>query len=536
MKRKRNSKVISLLLAVMMILSSLPFAGISALAATSGDFEYKILEDGTAEITGYTGSAETLEIPSALDSYTVTSIGANVFYDCDSLTNITIPNSVTSIGDRAFEYCTSLTSITIPDSVTSIGKYAFWDCEGLTKITVPDSVTSIGASAFSGTGYYNDDANWENGVLYIGNHLIKANSDEIPSEYSINEGTVSIADSAFEGCVNLTNITVDENNKNYSSQDGVLFNKEKTELIQYPIGNERTSYNIPNGVISIGDYAFEYCDSLTSVTIPDSVTSIGEMAFAGCGSLTSLTIPSSVTSIGYVPFVACYSLTTITADENSKNYSSQDGVLFNKEKTELIQYPIGNERASYDIPSSVASIGAGAFAFCESLTGVTIPNSVTSIGVAAFGYCNGLTSVTIPSSVASIGDNAFNSCYSLTNITIPESVTSIGYGVFDYSAIETIYGYENSYAQTYAKENGYEFISIGSVGIGMFGDVNGDGNIDPLDVLIVKRYIAEFDDAKLEGDAFARADVSGDGKVDPLDVLFIMQKIAEIIDSFDKIK
>ncbi len=138
--------------------------------------------------------------------------------------------------------------------------------------------------------------------------------------------------------------------------------------------------------------------------------------------------------------------------------------------------------------------------------------------------------------VTGIDDYAFSDAGSLTSVTIPSSVTSIGKDAFYGTALKTIYGYENSYAQTYAEENGYEFVSLGSDKTVTLGDVNGDGNIDPLDVLIVKRYIAEFDDAKLEGDAFARADVSGDGKVDPLDVLFIMQKIAEIIDNFDEIK
>ncbi len=526
---KRNLKVISLLFAVMMIVTSLPFAGISALAATSGDFEYEILDDGTAEITDYTGSAETLEIPATLDGYTVT-----------------------SIGDEAFGFCESLTSVTIPDSVTSIGGNAFNSCYRLTSITIPDSVTSIGSDAFSYTGYYIDGTNWENGVLYIGNHLVAANSlvyGEVPAEYSINAGTVTIADRAFYACGSLTSvtipdsvtsigdsafyncgslksITVDEHNKNYSSQDGVLFNKEKTELIQYPIGNERTSYGIPNGVAIIGDEAFSYCNGLTDVTIPESVTSIGYGAFEYCGGLTSVTIPDGVTSIGDLAFWNCGSLTDITIPNSvtniglsafsgtgyyNDNANWENGVLYIG--NHLIAANFGEVSSEYSINEGTATIADYAFFGCIGLTNVTIPYSITSIGASAFGGCIGLT-----------------------NVTIPDSVTSIGDGAFDFSAIETIYGYENSCTQTYAEENGYEFVSIGSVEIGMFGDVNGDRNIDPLDVLIVKRYIAEFDDAKLEGDAFARADVNGDGNIDPLDALGIMQKIAGIIDSFDKIK
>ena len=241
-------------------------------------------------------------------------------------------------------------AITIPSKidgkpVTSIGDGAFRCCDGLTSITIPDSVTSIGYSA-------------------------------------------------FEDSIGLTSINVASNNNCFSSNNGVLFNKKKTELIGYPEGKSQTSYTIPNSVTSIGKRAFIYCSSLTSITIPDSVTSIGEDAFWGCAGLTSITIPNSVTSIGDDAFKDCTGLKSIT---------------------------IGN---------SVTSIGGGAFYNCTGLTSITIPNSVTSIGYAAFFDCTGLTSIIIPNSVTSIGNLTFNGCSSLTSITIPNSVTSIGYDAF----------------------------------------------------------------------------------------------------------
>ena len=246
---------------------------------------------------------------------------------------------------------------------------------------------------------------------------------------------------------------VDENNLNYSSIDGVLFNKKKTELILYPVGNSRNAYSIPNSVTSIGyyafwgctnlrnikipnnvesigDYAFYNCTSLTSVTIPNSVTSIGNDAFYGCSSLTSVTIPDSVTSIGYSALSSCTSLTSIEVSYDNENYSSVDGVLFDKDKTKLIQYPAGSNRTIYSIPNSVISIGSDAFVGCTSLTSVTIPNSVTSIGGSAFSGCTNLTSITIPDSVTSIGSYAFEDCTSLTSVTIGNSVTSIGGSAF----------------------------------------------------------------------------------------------------------
>ena len=172
---------------------------------------------------------------------------------------------------------------------------------------------------------------------------------------------------------------------------------------------------IAEGVTSIGGFAFYDCTSLTSVTIPDSVTSIGANAFFDCTSLTSVTIPDSVTSIGVGAFASCTSLTGIWVAESNSHYSSDaSGVLFNKDKTTLVQCP--GAFAAYTIPNSVTSIGDVAFSFCTSLASVTIPDSVTSIGDFTFSYCESLTSVTIPDSVTSIGHYAFEGCRSLTDV------------------------------------------------------------------------------------------------------------------------
>ena len=184
---KKAKKIISLLLSILMIITALPLTAVNSFAAeeiTSGDYTYVVLDDGTAEITNYTGSATELSIPSEIDGYKVTHIGWDAFYQC-----------------------AQLKSVTIPDSVTSIGIYAFACCTSLTSITIPDSVTSIGSAAFAYTSYYNNKSNWDKGILYIGNHLIDAKED-ISGSVEIKRGTKTIADYAFYNCRSLTNITI----------------------------------------------------------------------------------------------------------------------------------------------------------------------------------------------------------------------------------------------------------------------------------------------------------------------------------------
>ena len=372
--------------AIIPVLSPEPTLDKLSFVLNDDDKSYSVKAKG-ASISGE------VVIPSTYNGLPVTLIDNGAFYNCSSLTSITIPDSVTWIGNDAFGFCFSLTSITIPDSVTWIGNDAFGYCSSLT---------------------YNE---YDNGC-YLGNPsnpyliLVKVKSKNIES-CNIHENTKIIYDLAFYCCSSLTSITIPDsvtwigNNAfdNCSSLTSITIPDSVTWIGNNTFGycSSLTSITIPNSVTSIGSYAFYNCSSLTSATIGNSVTWIGNNAFDNCSSLTSITIPDSVTSIGEDAFYNCSSLTSVT---------------------------IGN---------SVTSIDRSAFYNCYSLTSVTIGNSVTSIGNYAFDNCSSLTSITIPNSVTSIERGAFYNCSSLTSITIPNSVTSIGNNAFyNCSSLATI--------------------------------------------------------------------------------------------------
>lgn len=272
--------------------------------------------------SGSSTISETVYLPSSLKNVTVTGgyIPYHAFQNCSMLTSITMENGVTSIGGGAFENCTGLISITIPDSVTSIGNYAFENCTGLTSIIIPDGVTNIGSHAFKNTEYYNNESNWQNDVLYIGKHLITAKST-LSGDCMIKNGTLIIANSAFNGCSGLTSVTIPNSVTNIGTQ---AF-EDCSGLTNVTIGNgvtsigaqafqschKLTSVSMGNSVTSIGNSAFQYCRMLTSITIPNSVMSIGSSAFDNCSALTSIIIPDSVTSIGSWAFKNCSGLTNV---------------------------------------------------------------------------------------------------------------------------------------------------------------------------------------------------------------------------------
>jgi acetyltransferase-like isoleucine patch superfamily enzyme len=323
-----------------------------------------------------------------------TSSATGFTYPCNSGT-YTIVSGVVSNGVS----CTG--TFTIDSSATSIGSAAFQGASGIVSVTIPSSVTSIGRGAFA----------------YL----------------------------------ESTSFTIDSGNSNYSSEGGVIFNKLKTQLIQYPAGNTSASYTIPNSVTSIGDSAFLGAMSLTTLSIPNSVTSIGDYAFYFAEYLTTLSIPNSVISIGNYAFGAMTSLTTLSIPNSVISigeFAFTDAISLTTLSISSSVTSIGREAFAYasslttlSIPNSVISIGNYAFVGATSLTTLSIPNSVTSIGTEAFSTLTSLTTLSIPSSVTSIGNYAFAGATSLTTLSIPNSVTSIGSYAFAGTTSLTQYTY-----------------------------------------------------------------------------------------------
>lgn len=368
----------------------------------------------------------------------VTSIGRNMFNSCRALTQITIPNSVTNIGDNAFNNCSALTQITIPDNVTNIGYNAFTNCSALTQITIPNSLTSISNGVFNGCSAL--------------------------KEITIPNNITSIGEYAFYRCSALTQMTVLASEPPKLSYLGININipiyVHKQVLEKYKRNNDwkdfnlqeltyeykNLYYNITDLTNMTAEVTYEsymdennYSSLPAVVTIPETVnlygdeyriTGIGENAFYGCNRLTQVTIPKSVTNIGENAFAYCNALKEINVESGNTAYCSEDGVLFNKDKTILIKYPIGKTNASYTIPNSVTSIGHSAFNGCSALQDITIPNSVTSIGEMVFAQCSALTQVNMGNNVKEIGSGAFRYCTEIKQITIPSTVISIGIEAF----------------------------------------------------------------------------------------------------------
>ena len=409
---KQIKKSLCILLVVVMCLASAPLQGFIGLELPIINFGEWFSGQASALATnGQCGDNVYWYFDENIGELTISGQGqmwtyhyqVSPFHEKLEIKTVIIEYGVTTIGRIAFWHCSSLTNIVIPDSVTSIGESAFSDCSSLADITIPDSVVSIGKGAFNGTKIFENSSNWEKGVLYIGKHLIEADS-LLSGEYEIKKGTLTIADYAFEDCRGLTSIIIPDSVKNIG-------------IRAFEFCACLTNISVPNSVTYIGEGAFHYCSSLTSITIGNSVITIGDCAFMSCISLAEITIPNSVLSIGDGAFSGCSGLTNITISDTLIRLG--EGAFRNC-----------SSLTSIFIPDNVTSIGDGAFYGCSSLTSISIPNNVTIIGDETFYNCSGIESVIIPDGITSIGYNAFRNCSNLKSLNIPNSVKTIGENVF----------------------------------------------------------------------------------------------------------
>ena len=370
------------------------YAFVNQYASSDISLAGTITSIGENAFEGCTG-LESIDIPNGTES-----IGKDAFMGCTGLTCINISNSVTSIGQAAFFNCTKLADITLPNQVTKIDQSTFYGCTGLISITIPDSVTEIKYSAFKGcTGLKNIEIPHSVTSIYSGlfNGCTSLENITIP------DSVTSIGSDAFKNCSSLKDITI---------PDGV------TSIDSYAFEGcaSLKSVTIPSNVITINYRTFANCTSLTSVSISNKATSIDYAAFGWCTGLISITIPSNVTSINYLAFIGCNNLKDIYVDVDNKNYSSQDGVLFDKSKSAIVIYTPGRDAVDYTIPDSVTSISRDAFYNCTNLESITMPNGLTTINEGAFSSCTGLKKILIPDSVTDIDYRAFNECTELADI------------------------------------------------------------------------------------------------------------------------
>lgn len=353
-------------------------------------FTSRKLDDGTLEITGYTGGSKNITVPDNIKGITVSSIGDKAFSDEDGwlgLTSVTLPDSVKKIGNYAFNCCAKLEKLELGNGVVSIGDSAFYGCAAMKSITLPAGLTEVGYSAFSCCTAL-ESVTLPDGLTEVSTGMFI--ECEGLKSITLAKNTARIGTCAFLGCTALTTITIPET---------------VTEIGESAFARceSLTGIAIPKNITVIENSTFANCVSLKKVTF-GKLTEIGESAFYGCRSLESFDMPDSIVSIGEYAFSECEVLTAITLPEGLKSIGNDcfNGCLSLK---------------AVKLPASLSSLPEYAFYKCKKLVSVDLGIGIDSIGKGAFRFCGSLESIEIPANVNKILNQAFSECTSLKSVT-----------------------------------------------------------------------------------------------------------------------
>jgi hypothetical protein len=422
----------------------------------------------TITIRDYKGKSENVIVPAFIGGIPVDEIGAQAFYKRgEKITHITLPEGIVTIRDSAFEGCTALTGIDLPKSLVCIAKEAFKDCKQLASIDLPEGLVSIGISAFEGcaaltgvklpesltvigdTAFKNckqlAGINFPLGLYDFGDHVF-AGCDKLTEEVlddildkdkledfsvnlNVNEGRTTIGIEYYYGKSEKVVVPASIGGIPVTAIEGIgFYNHEEIKQFVLPEGlvsigdsafnccTALTSINLPESLVSIEAWAFRGCTALADINLPQSLTSIGGAAFEGCTALTSINLPENLISIGYdafkdcaqltninlpkglvdiggAAFAGCSKLTELTVDEDNPIFTVVDGVLFDKAMTTLILYPPG-KKGEYTIPDGVISVQNSAFKDCGEFTRIHFPQSLTDCGYSLCS-CSALTAITV---------------------------------------------------------------------------------------------------------------------------------------------
>jgi len=379
--------------------------------------EYTVTEIGGADIT----ISNNTSLVKVVLPESVKRINAYAFYNLQKLISINLPGNLESIGKSAFDRCFLLQNITLPSQLKEIGSFAFYNCSSLNNVTFHASLTKLGTGAFR----------FCNSI----------------TEFIVPAGLTSIEPAAFADCRNLAGIMVSNSNPNYSSLNGVMYDKQMKTLITYPNkASISSTFTIPESVETIESRAFSNTD-IESVVLPSNLIGINNLAFTKCNNLGSINIPASTQIITANPFANSKKLTQITVNHNNTSFESVNGLLYTKNRQILIAVPlmfegtltvdaatteIGIDAMCYsekitqiNLPTNLQKIGYGSIYNCIGLSSIVIPNSVTTIDAWAFGWNLNLQTVQMPESLSLLGNYAFYNCPKLTSIQLPNSLTTL---------------------------------------------------------------------------------------------------------------